>query len=46
MVEEVCLSVSLKTGYENLNLVKSYDKTNTNDFVFSLWGFGWLVVLG
>ena len=36
--EEVYLSVSLKTGFENLNLVKSYYKTNPNDFVFSLWG--------
>ena len=29
--------VSLKTVLENLNLVKCYDKTNSNDFVFNLW---------
>ena len=23
--------------FENLNLVKSYDKTTPNDFIFSLW---------
>ena len=28
---------SLKTVFKNLNLVKSYDKTNPNVFVFSLW---------
>ena len=35
--EEVFLVVSLKTEFENLNLVKSYDKTNPSVFVFSLW---------
>ena len=29
---------SLKTVFENLNLVKSYDKTNPNDSVFGLGG--------
>ena len=29
--------VSLKTVFENLNLVKRYDKTYPNVFVFSLW---------
>ena len=28
--EEVFIIVSLKTLFENLNLVKSYDKTNPN----------------
>ena len=28
--------ISLKTVFENLNLVKCYDKTNPNVFVFSL----------
>ena len=42
--EEVFLIVSLKTDFENLNLVKSYDKTNPTDWcTFSLlekyrWG--------
>ena len=41
--EEVILNFSLKTVFENLNLVKSYDKINSNVFVFSLrdkyrWG--------
>ena len=31
------LIVSLKTVFENLNLVKSYDKTNPDIFVFILW---------
>ena len=35
--EEVFLTVSLKTVFENLNLVKSYNKTNPNVFVLSLW---------
>ena len=35
--EEVFLIVSPKTEFENLNLVKSYDKTNSDVFVFSLW---------
>ena len=35
--EEVFLIISLKTVFENLNLVKSYDKTNPNVFVFCLW---------
>ena len=35
--EEVCLIVSLQAVIENLNLVKSYDRTNPNDFVFNLW---------
>ena len=35
--EEVFLIVSLKTVFENLNLVKGYDKTNPDVFVFSLW---------
>ena len=29
--------VALKTVFENLNLEKSYHKTNTGAFVFSLW---------
>ena len=41
--EEVFWIISLKTVFENLNIVKSYDKTNPNVFVFSLpdkykWG--------
>ena len=41
--EEECFIVSLKTMFENLNLVKSYDKTNPTVLVFSLsdkyrWG--------
>ena len=41
--EEEFFIVSLKTMFENLNLVKSYDKTNPTVFVFSLsdkyrWG--------
>ena len=41
--EEVFVVVSPKTVFENLNLVKSYDKTNPIVFVFSLsekyrWG--------
>ena len=36
--KEVFLIVSLKTEFENLNLVKGYDKTNPGVFVFSLWG--------
>ena len=37
------LIISLKTVFENLNLVKGYDKANPNSFVFSLqdnyrWG--------
>ena len=35
--DEVLLIVLLKTVFENLNLVKSYDKKNLNVFVFSLW---------
>ena len=35
--EEVFLIISLKTVFENLNLVISYDKTNPNVFVFTLW---------
>ena len=35
--EEVFLIVSLKTLFEKLNLVKSYDKTNQTVFVLSLW---------
>ena len=35
--EEVFFIVSLKTLFKNLHLVKSYDKTNPTDFVFSLW---------
>ena len=35
--EEVFLIVSLKTLFENLHLVQSYDQTNPTDFVFSLW---------
>ena len=35
--EEVFLMVSLKTVVENLNPVKSYDKTNPTAFVYSLW---------
>ena len=34
--EEVILIISLKTVFENLNLVKSYDKTNPNIFVLNL----------
>ena len=33
---EVFLIISLKTVFENLNLVKSYDKTNPDVLVFSL----------
>ena len=29
--------ISRKTVFENLNLAKSYDKTNPNDFIFSVW---------
>ena len=41
--EEAFWIISLKNVTENLNLVKSYDKTNSNVFVFSLrdkyrWG--------
>ena len=41
--EEEFFFVSLKTMFENLNLVISYDKTNPTVFVFSLsdkyrWG--------
>ena len=35
--KEVFLIVLPKTVFENLNLVKSYDKTNPDVFVFSLW---------
>ena len=35
--EDVFLIISLKTVFENLNLVKSYNKTNPNVFVPSLW---------
>ena len=37
--EEVFLIVSLKTLFENLHLVKSYDrpKTSLTDSIFSLW---------
>ena len=35
--EEVFLIVSLKTVFENYNLVKSYDKTYPNVFEFGLW---------
>ena len=34
--EEEFFIVSLKTLFENLNLVNSYDKTNPTAFVFSL----------
>ena len=34
--QEVFFIVSPKTVFENLNLVKSYDKTNPDVFVFSL----------
>ena len=41
--EEVLLIIWLKTVFENLNLVESYDKTNLNVFVLSVrdkyrWG--------
>ena len=40
--EEVFLIISLKTVFNNLNIVKSYDKTNQNLFVFSLRDkYGW-----
>ena len=35
--QEVFLVISLKTLFENLNLLKSYAKTNPTVFVFSLW---------
>ena len=35
--EEVFLIVSLKSVFENLNHVKSYDHTNPNVLVLSLW---------
>ena len=35
--EEVCLIVSLNTLFENINLVKRYDKTNLTVFACSLW---------
>ena len=35
--EEVLLIVSLKTVFENLNLVNSYDYTILNHLVLSLW---------
>ena len=35
--EEVFFIVLLKTEFENFNLVKSYNKTSPNVFVFSLW---------
>ena len=35
--EEVFLIVSLKTVFETLNLVKSYNKINPNVFVLCLW---------
>ena len=35
--EEVTLIVLLKTLFENLNLVESYDETHPIAFVFSLW---------
>ena len=35
--EEVFLIVLLKPLFENLNLAKSYNKTNPTDFIFSLW---------
>ena len=35
--KEVFFIVLPKTVFENLNLVKSYDKTNPDVFVFSLW---------
>ena len=34
---EVVLIVLLKTVFENLNLVKSYDRTKPIGFVFGLW---------
>ena len=34
--EEEFFIVSLETMFENLNLVKSYDKTNPTVFVFNL----------
>ena len=45
--EEVILIVSLKTVFENLNLVNIYDKANPNVFIFSLqdkyrWGLTFL----
>ena len=35
--EEVFLIVSLKTVVENLNQLKSYNKTNPTVFILSLW---------
>ena len=35
--EEVFLVIPLKTVFENLNLVKSYNMINLTVFVFSLW---------
>ena len=35
--EEVFLVISLKTLFENLNLLKSHAKTSPTVFVFSLW---------
>ena len=35
--EDVFLIISLKTVFENLHLVKSYNKTNLNIFVPCLW---------
>ena len=35
--EDVFLIISLKTVFENLHLVKSYNKTNRNVFVPCLW---------
>ena len=35
--EDVFLIISLKTVFENLHLVKSYNKTNLNVFVPCLW---------
>ena len=35
--EEVILIVLLKTVFENINPVKSYNKTNPNVLVFSPW---------
>ena len=44
---EVFLIVLLKTVFENLDQLKSYDQTNPNVFVFGLWGlhFFWSVYM-
>ena len=35
--DEVFFIISLRTLFEILNLVKSFDKTNLTAFAFSLW---------